>query len=65
MRVGILCKNKTMAHGIMYVDILNNRLLEESLFSQRFYWQSDKMFHGYFQSSVTTKIIYIALNENK
>ena len=54
-----------MAHGIMYVDILNNRLLEESLFSQRFYWQSDKMFHGYFQSSVTTKIIYIALNENK
>ena len=45
MRVGILCKNKTMAHVIMYVDILNNRLLEESLFSQRFYWPSDKMFH--------------------
>ena len=41
---------------------IHTYLLEESLFSQRFYWQSDKMFHGYFQSSVTTKIIYIALN---
>ena len=49
-----------MAHpyGSMdYVDILNNRLLEESLFSQRFYWQSDKMFHGFFQISVTSLCI--------
>ena len=48
---------------VLVGDLVNSVLLEESLLLTKvFYWQSDKMFHGYFQSSVTTKIIYIELN---
>ena len=54
------CADPWMRVAFKYLNVY---LFEESLFlTNVFYWQSDKMFHGYFQSSVTTKIIYIELN---